>query len=95
MRLIPHERKVLLLLISKWAPSLLRVVWFSFYVSISWGSMVIREYLLFEARKQHRQFKWILPLTVRIFKFTWLNSGIFSDFNEGSFVKIETFLEDL
>jgi len=95
MRLIPHERKVLLLLIPKWAPSLLRVVWFSFYVSMSWGGMVIGEYLPFEARKQHRQFRRILPLTVRIFTFTWLNSVIFPDFNEGTFVKIETFLEDL
>ena len=95
MRLVPNERKVLLLLIPKWASSLLRVVWFSFYVSMSCGGMVIREYLLFETRKQHRQFRRILPLTVRIFKFTWLNSVIFPDFNEGSFVKIEIFLEDL
>ena len=95
MRLIPLERKVLLLLIPKWAPSLLRVVWFSFYVSMSWEGMVIREYLLFGARKQHRQFTRIIPLTVRIFKFTWLNSVIFPDFNEGTFAKIETFLEDL
>jgi len=62
---------------------------------MSWGGMVIRGYLLFEARKQHRQFRWILPLIARIFKFTWLTSVIFPDFNEGAFVKIETFLEDL
>jgi len=92
MRLIHQERKVLLLLIPKWAPSLLRVVWFSFYVSMSWGGMVIRGYLLFEARKQHRQFRWILPLIARIFKFTWLNSVIFSDFNEGRLLKLRHFL---
>ena len=57
------------------------------------GGMVIIGYLLLESRKQYRQFRSILPLT-RIFKFTWLNSVIFPDFNEGSFVKIDTFLVD-